>query len=73
MEVSAGKIEHTLFGAREMNLLSLKVGEAALKEERAPKLLGLTVQPRKVLGKHVMGMKAVADMRLTHLMAVASP
>ncbi|KAH8619319.1 putative Reverse transcriptase (RNA dependent DNA polymerase) [Trypanosoma vivax] len=57
MEVSAEKTDHTLFGAREMNLLSLKVGETALKEERTPKLLGLTVQPHKGLSKHVMCMR----------------
>ncbi|KAH8603917.1 putative Reverse transcriptase (RNA dependent DNA polymerase) [Trypanosoma vivax] len=47
MEVSAEKTEYMLFVARETNLLSLKVGETALKEVRAPKLLGLTMQPHK--------------------------
>ncbi|KAH8618493.1 putative Reverse transcriptase (RNA dependent DNA polymerase) [Trypanosoma vivax] len=47
MDVSAEKTEYTLFGARETNLLSLKVGETVLKEERTPKLLGLTMQPHK--------------------------
>ncbi|KAH8618652.1 hypothetical protein ERJ75_000253500 [Trypanosoma vivax] len=73
MEVSAEKTEHTLFGARETNLLSLKVGETALKEERLPKLLGLTVQPRKGLSKHVTCVKAAANTRLLQLRAVASP
>ncbi|KAG8342899.1 hypothetical protein TRVL_06282 [Trypanosoma vivax] len=73
MEVSAGKTEYTLFGARETNLLSLKVGEAVLKEERTPKLLGLTMQPHKGLSKHVACMKAVGNTRLMQLRAVASP
>ncbi|KAH8607727.1 putative Reverse transcriptase (RNA dependent DNA polymerase) [Trypanosoma vivax] len=73
MEVSAEKTEYTLFGARETNLLSLKVGETALKEERTPKLLGLTMQPHKGLSKHVMCMKAAANTRLLQLRAVASP
>ncbi|KAH8617545.1 putative Reverse transcriptase (RNA dependent DNA polymerase) [Trypanosoma vivax] len=73
MEVSAEKTEYTLFGARKLNLLSLKVGETALKEERAPKLLGLTMQPHKGLSKHVMCMKAAANTRLMQLRAVASP
>ncbi|KAG8340463.1 hypothetical protein TRVL_08707 [Trypanosoma vivax] len=73
MEVSAEKTEHTLFGARETNLLSLKVGEHALKEERTPKPLGLTMQPHKLLSKHVMCMKAAANTRLLQLRAVASP
>ncbi|CCD20778.1 reverse transcriptase (RNA-dependent DNA polymerase), partial [Trypanosoma vivax Y486] len=73
MEVSAEKTEYTLFGAREANLLSLKVGETALKEERTPKLLGLTMQPHKGLSKHVRGMKAAANTRLLQLRAVASP
>ncbi|CCD20332.1 retrotransposon hot spot protein (RHS), putative [Trypanosoma vivax Y486] len=73
MEVSAEKTGYTLFGARETRLLSLKVGETVLKEGRAPKLLGLTMQPRKGLSKHVMCMKAAADTRLMQLRAVASP
>ncbi|CCD19830.1 reverse transcriptase (RNA-dependent DNA polymerase), putative [Trypanosoma vivax Y486] len=73
MEVSAVQTEHTLFGAWETNLLSLKVGETALKEERAPKLLGLTMQPHKGLSKHVVCMKAAANTRLLQLRAVASP
>ncbi|CCD20167.1 hypothetical protein, conserved (fragment), partial [Trypanosoma vivax Y486] len=73
MEVSAEKTEYTLFGARETNLLSLKIGETALKEGRTPKLLGLTMQPHKGPSKHVMCMKAAANTRLTQLRAVASP
>ncbi|KAH8606637.1 hypothetical protein ERJ75_001494000 [Trypanosoma vivax] len=73
MEVSAEKPEYTLFGARETNLPSLKVGESVLKEERAPKLLGLTMQPHKGLSKHVLSMKAQASTRLLQLRAVASP
>ncbi|KAH8605701.1 hypothetical protein ERJ75_001592200 [Trypanosoma vivax] len=73
MEVSAEKTEYTLFGARETNLLSLKVGETALKEERTPKLLGRTMQPHKGLSKHALNMKAAANARLTQLLAVASP
>ncbi|KAH8608462.1 hypothetical protein ERJ75_000567000 [Trypanosoma vivax] len=73
MEASAEKTEHTLFGARDTNLLSLKVGEAALKEVRAPKPLGPTVQPHKGLSKHVLSMKAAAGTRLMQLREVASP
>ncbi|CCD21058.1 hypothetical protein ERJ75_001114000 [Trypanosoma vivax] len=73
MEVLAEKTEYTLFGARETNLLSLKVGETALKEECTPKLLGLTMQPHKGLSKHVMCMKAAANTRLLQLRAVALP
>ncbi|CCD15172.1 unnamed protein product [Trypanosoma congolense IL3000] len=73
MEVSVEKTEYTLFGARETNLLSLKVGETVLKEVRTPKLLGLTMQPHKGLSKHVQGAKAAADARLLQLRAVASP
>ncbi|KAG8343763.1 hypothetical protein TRVL_05415 [Trypanosoma vivax] len=60
MEVSAEKTERTLFGARKTNLLSLNVCETALKEERAPKLRGLTMQPHKGLSNHVMCMKEAA-------------
>ncbi|KAH8615424.1 hypothetical protein ERJ75_000586500 [Trypanosoma vivax] len=73
MEVSAEKTEYTLFCARETNLLSLKVGEAVLKEVRAPELLGLTVQPHKGLSKHVLCVKEAAGTRLMQLRAVASP
>ncbi|KAG8339135.1 reverse transcriptase (RNA-dependent DNA polymerase) [Trypanosoma vivax] len=73
MEVSAEKTEYTLFGARETNLLSLKVGETVRKEERTPKLLGLTMQPHKGLSKHVLCMKAAASTRIMQLRAVASP
>ncbi|CCD13168.1 unnamed protein product, partial [Trypanosoma congolense IL3000] len=73
MEVSAEKTEYMLFGARETNLLSPKVGETVLKEVRTPKLLGLTMQPHKGLSKHVQGVKAAADTRLLQLRAVASP
>ncbi|KAH8616473.1 hypothetical protein ERJ75_000475800 [Trypanosoma vivax] len=73
MEVSAEKTEYTLFGARETNLLSLKVGETALKEERTPKTGGLTMQPHKGLSKHVPSMKAAANTRLLQLRAVVSP
>ncbi|CCD19857.1 reverse transcriptase (RNA-dependent DNA polymerase), partial [Trypanosoma vivax Y486] len=73
MEVSAEKTECTPFGARTTTLLSLKVGRDALKEERAGKLLGLTMQTHKGLTKHVMSMKAAANTRLMQLRAVASP
>ncbi|CCD17982.1 reverse transcriptase (RNA-dependent DNA polymerase), putative, fragment [Trypanosoma vivax Y486] len=73
MEVSAEKTECTLFCTRGTNLLSLKVGETALKEVHAPKLLGLTVQPRKRWTEHVTSKKAAANTRLTQLRAVASP
>ncbi|KAG8344806.1 reverse transcriptase (RNA-dependent DNA polymerase) [Trypanosoma vivax] len=73
MEVLAEKTEYTLFGTRETNLLSLKVGETALKEERTPTLLCLTKQPHKGLRKHVLCMKAAASTRLMQLRAVASP
>ncbi|KAH8609652.1 putative Reverse transcriptase (RNA dependent DNA polymerase) [Trypanosoma vivax] len=73
VEVSAEKTEYTAFGARETNLLSLKAGEGALKEERAPKLLGLTMQPRKGLSKHAPSMKAAANAWHMLLRAVASP
>ncbi|KAH8620195.1 hypothetical protein ERJ75_000088600 [Trypanosoma vivax] len=73
MEVSAEKTEHTLFGARETNLLSLEVGETVLKEERTPKPLGLTMQPHKGLTKHALSVKAAAGTRPMQLMAVASP
>ncbi|KAG8341484.1 hypothetical protein TRVL_07688 [Trypanosoma vivax] len=73
MEVSAEKTEYTLLGARETNLLSLKVGEAALKEVRTPKQLGLAMQPHKGLSKHAMTMKAADNTRTMQLMAVASP
>ncbi|KAH8607141.1 hypothetical protein ERJ75_001428600 [Trypanosoma vivax] len=73
MEVPAAKTERTLFGAREMNLLSPKVGETVLKEERTPKPLGLTMLPHKGLSKHALSMKAAANTRLMQLRAVASP
>ncbi|KAH8618167.1 putative Reverse transcriptase (RNA dependent DNA polymerase) [Trypanosoma vivax] len=73
VEVSAEKAEHTLFGARETNLLNLKIGEAVLKEERTPKPLGLTMQPHKGLSKHAPSMKATAGTRFTQLRAVVSP
>ncbi|KAH8620232.1 putative Reverse transcriptase (RNA dependent DNA polymerase) [Trypanosoma vivax] len=73
MEVSAEKTEHTLFGARETNLLSLEVGETVLKEVRTPKPLGLTMHPHEWLSKHAPSMKAAADTRLMQLRAVASP
>ncbi|KAH8606506.1 hypothetical protein ERJ75_001507900 [Trypanosoma vivax] len=73
MEASAKKAEHTLFGARGTNLLSLKVGETVPKEVGAPKLLGLTMQPHKGLSKHVLSMKAAAGTRLMQLREVASP
>ncbi|KAH8612921.1 hypothetical protein ERJ75_000839900 [Trypanosoma vivax] len=72
MEMSAERAECTLFGARETNLLSLKVGETVLKEVRTPKPLDLTMQPRKWLSKHALGVKAKADKRLTQLRTVAS-
>ncbi|KAH8617524.1 hypothetical protein ERJ75_000364700 [Trypanosoma vivax] len=73
MEVYEGNTEHTLFGARGKDLMSLTVGEAALKEERAPKLLGLTMQPHKGLRKYVMCMEGAASKRLLQLRAVVSP
>ncbi|KAH8603388.1 hypothetical protein ERJ75_001813700 [Trypanosoma vivax] len=73
MEVSAEKTQYTLSGARETNLLSLKAGETALNEERKTKPLGLNMQPRTGLSKHVMCMKASANTRLMQLRAVASP
>ncbi|KAH8605646.1 hypothetical protein ERJ75_001605500 [Trypanosoma vivax] len=73
MEVSAEKTEHTLFGARETNLLSLKVGKTSLKEERTPKFLRLTMQSHKGLSKRVLSVTAAANTRLMQLRAVASP
>ncbi|KAH8613034.1 hypothetical protein ERJ75_000834800 [Trypanosoma vivax] len=73
MEFSAGKTGHTPFGARETNLLSLKVGVTVLKEERAPEPDGPTMQPQKGLSKHALSMKAAASTRLMQLRAVASP
>ncbi|KAH8611667.1 hypothetical protein ERJ75_000935200 [Trypanosoma vivax] len=73
MEVSAAKTEHTLFGARKTSLLSLKVGETVLKEARAPRLFGLTMQPNKGLNKHALRMSAAAGSQLTQFSAVASP
>ncbi|KAH8608750.1 putative Reverse transcriptase (RNA dependent DNA polymerase) [Trypanosoma vivax] len=61
--MSKEKTKHTLFGARETNLLSLKVGEPVPKEERTPKLLGLTMQPRKWLSKRAFGIKEAASTR----------
>ncbi|KAH8620290.1 putative Reverse transcriptase (RNA dependent DNA polymerase) [Trypanosoma vivax] len=63
MEVSAEKTEYTLFGARETSLLSLKVGETVLKEVRASKLLGLTMQPNNGLSRHALSVKAAANTR----------
>ncbi|KAG8339788.1 hypothetical protein TRVL_09385 [Trypanosoma vivax] len=73
MEVSAEKTEYTAFGARETNLLRLNVGETALKEAHTPKLLGLTMQPRKGLSAHGLRMKAEANTRLLQPRQVASP
>ncbi|KAG8342841.1 hypothetical protein ERJ75_000092400 [Trypanosoma vivax] len=73
MEVSAEKTDHTLFGARGTDLLSLKVGETMLKEMCAPKLLGLTIQPHKWLSKHELSMRPGANTRLKQLRAVALP
>ncbi|KAH8619889.1 hypothetical protein ERJ75_000124000 [Trypanosoma vivax] len=73
MEVSPVKTEYTLFGARETNPLSLKVGETVPKEVRTPKLLGLTMQPHKVLSKHVLSMVAAANTRPMQLREVVSP
>ncbi|KAH8606221.1 putative Reverse transcriptase (RNA dependent DNA polymerase) [Trypanosoma vivax] len=73
VEVSAVETEYKPFGARVTKLLSLKVGEAALKEGRAPKLLGLTVQPHARAAKHVMCMKAAPGTRPLQLSAVAAP
>ncbi|KAG8340267.1 hypothetical protein TRVL_08907 [Trypanosoma vivax] len=73
MEVLVAKTEHTPFGARETNLLSLEVGETVLKEVRTPKLPGLTMQPHKGLNRHALSMKAAAGTRPMQLRAVASP
>ncbi|KAH8614793.1 hypothetical protein ERJ75_000651200 [Trypanosoma vivax] len=73
MEVLVEKTEYALFGARETNLLSLKVEGTPLKEERTPKLLGHTMEPQNGLSKHVPSMKAANDTRLIQLTAVASP
>ncbi|KAH8609784.1 putative Reverse transcriptase (RNA dependent DNA polymerase) [Trypanosoma vivax] len=73
VEVSAGKTEHTQLAAREAKLLSLKVGATALKEERAPELVDLTMHRLKGLSKHGLCMKAVASTRLLQLRAAASP
>ncbi|KAH8620333.1 hypothetical protein ERJ75_000087700 [Trypanosoma vivax] len=73
MDVLAEKTEHTLFGARETKLLSLKVGEAVLKEGPTPKPLGLTMQPHKGLSKHVVCIKAAAGTRPMQLRQVVSP
>ncbi|RHW72721.1 Reverse transcriptase (RNA-dependent DNA polymerase) [Trypanosoma brucei equiperdum] len=70
---SAGKAEYTLFGARDTNLLYLRIGETVLKEVYTPKLVGLTVQPHKGLSKHARSVKAAADTRLMQLRAVVSP
>ncbi|KAH8607732.1 hypothetical protein ERJ75_001381400 [Trypanosoma vivax] len=71
--VSAAKAEYTSFGARETNLLGLVVGEAVLKEVRAPKLPDLSVPPRKGLSKRVLRSKAATGTRLTQLRKVVSP
>ncbi|KAH8606518.1 hypothetical protein ERJ75_001506800 [Trypanosoma vivax] len=73
MEAPAEKTDHTLFCARGTNLLSLKVGETVLKEVRAPKPLGLTMQPHKGLSKHALSVKEAAGTRLMQLGAVTSP
>ncbi|KAG8341384.1 hypothetical protein TRVL_07787 [Trypanosoma vivax] len=73
MEVSAVETEYKPFGARVTKLLSLKVGEAALKEVRTPKLPGLTMQPHKGLNRHALSMKAAAGTRPMQLRTVASP
>ncbi|SCU70140.1 RNase H, putative [Trypanosoma equiperdum] len=70
---SAEKAEYTLFGARDTNLLYLRIGETVLKEVYTPKLLGLTMQPHKGLSKHARSVKAAADTRLMQLRAVVSP
>ncbi|KAH8614855.1 hypothetical protein ERJ75_000645300 [Trypanosoma vivax] len=73
MEVSAEKTEYKPFGARGQKLLSLKVGDAALKEGRAPKLLGLAVQPHTRWSEHVMCMKEAPGTCPLLLSAVAAP
>ncbi|KAG8339175.1 hypothetical protein TRVL_09997 [Trypanosoma vivax] len=73
MEVSAEKAEYTLFGTRQTNLSSLKVGDTVLREERVPKLLGLTVQPHKRSSKHALSIEEVADARPTEPRQVAPP
>ncbi|SCU64211.1 uncharacterized protein TEOVI_000554200 [Trypanosoma equiperdum] len=73
MEVSAEKTEYTLFGARDTNLLDVRIGETVLNEVRTPKLLGLTMQPHKGLSKHERSVMAATDTRLMQLRAVAFP
>ncbi|KAH8616858.1 putative Reverse transcriptase (RNA dependent DNA polymerase) [Trypanosoma vivax] len=73
VEVSSDKTEYTPLGARETNLLSLKVGETALKKVCAAKLRGATMQPHKGLSKHVLSVTEAVGTRLMQLRAVASP
>ncbi|KAH8614888.1 hypothetical protein ERJ75_000641500 [Trypanosoma vivax] len=73
MEVSAEKTEYKPFDARGTKLLSLRVGDAALKEGRAPKLLGLAVQPHTRWSEHVMCMKEAPGTCPLLLRAVAAP
>ncbi|CCD18575.1 hypothetical protein, conserved [Trypanosoma vivax Y486] len=73
MEVSAEKAEYTLFGPRQKSLLSPREGEAALKEGRAPKLLGLTVQPHKRSTKHALSIEEAAGTQLTQVRQAIAP
>ncbi|KAH8614882.1 hypothetical protein ERJ75_000643600 [Trypanosoma vivax] len=73
MEVPAEKTEYRTFGARGTKLLSLRVGDDALKEGRAPKLLGLAVQPRTRWSEHVMCMKEAPGTCPLLLRAEAAP
>ncbi|KAH8606223.1 hypothetical protein ERJ75_001533400 [Trypanosoma vivax] len=74
VEVSAVETEYKPFGAQATKLLSLKAGEDAHHMlGRAPKLLGLAVQPHARAAKHVMCMKAAPGTRPLQLSAVAAP
>ncbi|CCD20537.1 reverse transcriptase (RNA-dependent DNA polymerase), partial [Trypanosoma vivax Y486] len=74
VEVSAVETEYKPFGAQATKLLSLKAGEDAHHMlGRAPKLLGLAVQPHARAAKHVMCMKAQPGTRPLQLSAVAAP
>ncbi|KAG8341545.1 hypothetical protein TRVL_07627 [Trypanosoma vivax] len=49
------------------------LGETSPKEDRTPRLLGLTMHPHEWLSKHAPSMKGAAGTRLMQLRAVASP
>ncbi|SCU72739.1 Reverse transcriptase (RNA-dependent DNA polymerase), putative [Trypanosoma equiperdum] len=69
--LSAEKTECTLFGARDTNILNLRIG-VTVKEVHTPKLLSLTIQLHNGLRKHARSVKAAADTRLMQLREVAS-